>query len=175
MNRQLYFRMISQSSLSSRDKLGLIQKQLWTLMAENASSAMEVSTRWMRAAWQLLPISSKVLMNLLKATRTRGILPQCSFCEILCFECGGSGAIMRGTKNSIHFGVCDECFEHWDCMIIPSSDAGKWSVILVYPYKCLLLSSSTLKEAVRFTIEFTNISVDKNGSKKWKKDHQKRL
>ncbi len=173
MNKLSYCLTISRSSLNFRVKLGLIRKLLWTPMEESVSSALGASTRWMRAAWQLSLYSSKLLMTLLMGTSKSGSLHQCSSSKILCLQCGKEGAVRRGSDLGVSFAVCNPCFEKWICYIFCYGD--QWCTYLVYPYRCLIMSSSSLSDAIQSSIDFAGLSVDKNGSKNWKKTRLRKL
>ena len=173
MSKPLYCLTISRSSLSFKAKLGLILRLLWTPTGESVSSAMGASTHWMRAAWQLSLSSSKLSMTLLRDISRRGSHPQCSFSKILCFDCGKVPGVLRKSSHGIGFVVCDPCFKHWTFYSWP--DGGRWVVYLVNPYRSLVMSSSSLNDAVECMIDLSGLNVDNTWSKSWKKARLKKL
>jgi hypothetical protein len=52
---------------------------------------------------------------------------------------------------------------------MPSLIPDKYSVHLLYPYKSLIMGSSSLGDAIQCTIDFTGLDDDKNRSKHGKK------
>jgi hypothetical protein len=112
-------------------------------------------------------------MNSLMATRIRGIHPPCSFSSIKCFDCGESNPVRRGGNSGIKFFVCDSCFTNWVSYIFYYN--GDWCVYLVQPYKCLIMSSPRLSDAVQSSIDFSGIADDKTWSRKWIKIHLRKL
>jgi len=109
----------------------------------------------------------------LKDISRLGSLPQCSFSNILCVDCGIQPGLLRSGRGSIGFIVCDECFKRWVFYSVPQGDF--WGVYLVVPFRVLALSSVDLNDAIECLIDFADIRDDKTWSRNWIKTHLKRL